>query len=611
MEKKPQADSPRKSPVSKSPLPEEDGKVSDGKVGGVNGAAAVQTLDSKDLKSSPYQDSKTIAKEDDKKPVESIQNLDKKEIVADNLLATDEKSSHSIISVDIQKSTPCDKKESVPHGTKQDSTDDIDVPPELLAALVTNAIVIEATVTVSESNGITINGSSVTKVSSKVDAAVEQELNKVSDTKNANTDVKSVEGSNGNTKPMPNGDIDHSPVRDAADNNLVSNRDNLQKDNDISLKDKSLPSEEKTSKDLDQASKPKDNDLNAESKIGEKIEQIEIGSCNGVPGIITVESITKKETISNSSESLKTIDPKEETEESKSIDPNFDKDTTKDSIKNNGREVSKSDESAGAETNDNLTDSAKLRNGNLTDSGKTQSVSESKSTVSAGTCQITNNDKEANAVQKSVDTQVVSKDKSENANIVTETKDIKESAASASVTIKTDGKSGTPDQPSTKCTESIQGISGKDKTEVKTDAKKQIEDTVNNQKSEEEEDKGSKKDSKGVVANGKHVKIEEKRSVPCEEICDMTAMMTSQILTAADLGIEESVEVQNVDSKDPTKEESSISATVLNGKTCDVAVGLEQRKMAPVAGPDGEEEEVRRLSFFLITLHLFVFVLEN
>lgn len=772
--------------MPKSPLPDESGKDLDGKVSDKNGSSKDQKLDSKDLES--YQDTKSNVKESEKS-LETTQHIDKNDIVADNSLVSDDKPSQSIISVDIQKSLPCDTKESVPHGTKQDSKPEATVPPEVLASVVTNAVVNEAAMTVSETNGAT-----VTKDSSKVDAVVEQELSKISDSKSVKTDAKSLVTSNGDTKPMPNGDIDHSPICDASsEETSKSPKIDSIKESATSLKEGTVTSEEQTKKDVDNLEKSKDiNDLQV--KLEEKVAKIDLGSRNGVPGIITVESITKKETISIDSESEKVSESSKEVdvkEDSKSGDVCSDADKVKDSKQESEEKSLKSTEekstisdSKSVIVDDNLTDSAKLQKVNLTDSAKIQSVSESKVTSAEETPAVTkdvakddvvstsapavtsdlsddkitkpsdsvkekestdstakdtkpdDNDKEkASADTKEKDIKPIdsgkeketldSKEKdtkpapmhaddkpcldsstksdvkeekesidSKEKNIVppsmpTEIKassdaptksDIKEEKKSTDVkeedkkamsvetevksTIDTstksdikvetkeeeskqkevdvkkkveqkqeisieddksrrDSKSGIVDVP-----EKITDTGDKNKKEemsTQKDISETTESKAEDKKSQEkkessepekEKEKDLKKDEADKSVSQEPTVPEEKKDsqkeplvlaketkekdsigvngMLSEETYDMTAMMTSQILTPADLGIEECTEEsENVESKDICVDESAISATIVNGKTCDVAVGLDEKKIARVAAADGEEEEVR------------------
>lgn len=823
--------------MSKSPLPEEGGKDLDGKVSDSSGASKDQKLDSKDLES--YQDTKSNVKESEKL-LETTQHIDKKDIVADNSLVSDDKPSQSIISVDIQKSLPCDTKESVPHGTKQDSKPEATVPPEVLASVVTTAVVNEATLTVSETNGAT-----VTKDSSKVDAVVEQELSKLSDSKSVKTDAKSLATSNGDTKPMPNGDIDHSPICDASSEEISkSGKSDSIKESATSLKQETVASEEQAKKDVDNLEKSKDiNDL--QIKLEEKVEKIDLGSRNGVPGIITVESITKKETISIESESEKVSESSKQVdlkEESKSGDVCSDAEKVKDSKQESAEkplesteEISSISDSKGVIVDDNLTDSAKLQKANLTDSAKIQSVSEPKVTsveeTPAVTKEVTKNDvvttsapvvtsdasddkitkpsdsakEKESADSKETDTKPADSDKEkesidskekhakpddsmkekestdskemdikpsdsakEKESTDTKEKDTKPTdSAKEKETIDSKEKDTKPptlhedDKPSLDSStkldvkEEKESIDSKEKdtapppmpaeikassdaptkadvkeekestdlkdkdtkapstdaeikstsdTSTKSDIKVETKEEESKQKevdlkkeSEQKpeisiEDDKSKSDSKAGVAGApekitdisdkdkkdetatqrdvseistkiseskvEDIKPEEKKEssepekdlkkdkadksvseepavteekkdsqkepldlaketkdkdstgvsdMPCEETYDMTAMMTSQILTPADLGIEESTEeIEIAESKDTCVDESAISATIVNGKTCDVAVGLDKKKMARVAAADGEEEEV---SIFLIKLLLYCFFL--
>lgn len=760
--------------MSKSPLPDEGGKDLDGKVSDKNGSSKDQKLDSKDLES--YQDTKSNVKESEKS-LETTQHIDKKDIVADNSLVSDDKPSQSIISVDIQKSLPCDTKESVPHGTKQDSKPEATVPPEVLASVVTNAVVHEAALTVSETNGAT-----VTKDSSKVDAVVEQELSKISDSKSVKTDAKLLVTSNGDTKPMPNGDIDHSPICDASsEETSKSPKTDSIKESSSSIKEETGAPEEQTKKDVDNLEKSKDiNDI--QIKLEEKVEKIDLGSRNGVPGIITVESITKKETISIESESEKVSESSKDVdakEDSKSGEICPDADKVKDSKPESEEKALKSTEEKTAVSDsksvivdDNLTDSAKLQKANLTDSAKIQSVCESKITsadeksastedaakddvastaapvvtsdpsddkitkpgVSAkekestdskekdtklddiakekastdtkekdlkptdsakekeivdskekdtettpmhaddkpcldssiksdakeGKESIDSKEKDKTPPSLPIETKAVSdeptktdikeeKESTQKSDIKLETK--KEESKEKEVDVKKgeeqkkdiligDDKSKTDSKPCTsELPEKITDAGDKDKKEEASKQKdisevssKISESKAEDKKSEEkkessepEKEKDLKKDETDKSVSQEPTISDEKKDsqketldlakdstekdstdvsgMLSEETYDMTAMMTSQILTPADLGIEETTEeIETVESKDTLIDESAISATIVNGKTCDVAVGLDEKKLARVAAADGEEEEVR-----IFRIYVFIY----
>ncbi|GIX68317.1 uncharacterized protein CEXT_655031 [Caerostris extrusa] len=309
METKSQVDSPQKSPVSKTlPPTSSDTDAKKSSSNGVDGAPVDAKLESTD-KPTPttYQTLLNLNPQ-----LQLLKNLAVTKDQTTEASKSEEKISNPIISVDIQKSMPYESKPVVPQESKQDSkSDSAAVSPEVVASVVTTAVVNEAALAISGTDGLVINGTKFSSDSSKVDSVVEQELNKISETINGKTELKSVDTVTKDCKALPNGDIDHSPVSDgttdAASN--VSKDSTTKSDVSAQNKEHQIVTEkevvsslkEMSSVTLAESSLSKETEQKAQSENKEQTQNIDVGPCNGVPGIITVVGITKKDSTQTTS----------------------------------------------------------------------------------------------------------------------------------------------------------------------------------------------------------------------------------------------------------------------------------------------------------------------
>ncbi|XP_054706952.1 calponin homology domain-containing protein DDB_G0272472-like [Uloborus diversus] len=634
MEKHPQADPSQKSPVSKvlPPAPPEEANKANS-----NGVTHESTPDKK-LESSPTLASKTYQETKpetsaDAKTLESADVASKNGQISGSQTDADKSLPHPIISVDIQKSMPYENKQVVP---EESTKSEPDVKPEVVASVVTTAVVKEATLAINETESSVLNGSKVTSDSSKVDAIVEQELAKISDSGSGKTELKTTVVSDGESKPLLNGDIDHSPISET----IISD----------SSKDDKCPKDAgfKTS-------------TNQEVGKDDEVANSDVSSCNGVPGIITVETITKKDNSNTSENNLQTeltnSDAKQTAEKDlKSSGDIKDSPNNRDSKEGEKCEKAEKDiddckmaqESSTEKTNvsvrdENLTDSAKLLKENGDSGGKTQNKIESN--ASTGKSNLPNEDAKTDNVKDEKEftetskpcepmTEQGAKDTtitSEKVCDETENKDSKKPGSdpakspSKDLSSKTEKESET-EKSNAKDSENVVSESTTDNSETLSKGIKGVSDEKPESKSSEcaAVDDKSKSDSSPARKESPNLQPskeeQDKRiDVKPEEISkveetaeveyDMTALMTSQILTPEMLnGTEDDQPVKDVsasdskDEKDTSKTEdkvltkaedsSRISASRRSPETCDVGVGLDERKMARVAASDGAEEEV-------------------
>ncbi|XP_035206948.1 microtubule-associated protein futsch-like isoform X2 [Stegodyphus dumicola] len=722
MEKQ-QADSLQKSPVPK-PVTSTDTEINGQSTQVLtNGSHLDKSPESTEkLPSATYQDG-IPCKESfvDKKPIESA-DLDEKTKTEVKKSIDGEEVPHAIISVDIQKSMPYEKH-AVPQEVGKDSKGD--VPPEVLASVVTTAVVNEAALTVSGTDASIINGTKIVSDSSKVDAVVEQELSKMSDLKTDNIELQNGEES---SKPILNGDIDHSPL---SEDTTAETASHLTETSTSSKEEIKATKEVSDKKDTTHPIKleselPKQSISETSSKLEdtsvEKRQSIDGGQVNGVPGIITVESITKRESteIFRGEEigSVTDADKQKyniETMTSNSVTLSEDLENVKgvpgnvketDANKNepeSSEKLSKPDEmKSDKETkvelpsiehkvaDDNLTDSAKLLRENLTDSAKLKTEitekpkieplvkSESEIIMEVHKTKIVDaavdkskeetpqkskaenieqQDKKEEDSSKSKD-QVKkddtlyaakldegkieekgakeSKDLEQKSEVISE-KDSKESSSATEVETSTFLEKKEIDQKDITSDEASPKISPLPDESIKTKEICDIQTTkspsLSPKKTKTEEgispfitsvpisEEGSK--SEGVASEPQTEKsiAEEmaESNKTSETVCDMSLMMTSQILTPELLSAEEDTEsiektkevsetlISGETRKDDTREKSleksdvtelqreescRISAARYSPETCDVAVGLDEHRMIRVAAGDGGEEEV-------------------
>ncbi|GFY72752.1 uncharacterized protein TNIN_387781 [Trichonephila inaurata madagascariensis] len=745
METKPQVDSSQKSPVSKS-LPPTSSAETDEKKTSSNGIASVpgdKTVESKDKPCPTYQ----ATSKPETQPASSVPDAKEPTDTKDHKTEaskTDEKLSHPIISVDIQKSMPYENKQAVPQESKKDSTSEAAVSPEMVASVVTTAVVNEAALAVSGTDGLVINGSKFPSDSSKVDTVVEQELNKFSEKINGKTELKSVEDS----KALPNGDIDHSPV---SDGNVEAAPKDLKgvstKASDVNAQDKEQTAEKVVSapdnvSSITQVAPPVTKETTPKAQSESQEKSISIGSCNGVPGIITVVGITKKDspqTTSLEKTGLATDSKKSGDLEDKKVDEVDSKKQSdagkddKDQKSRDGSQIvesdskttgiilgeereidtkekktevsdstSKTDDTVVPSKDDNLTDSAKLQNSahKITEKQKdvtpvssvtkkeasekeeeTQ-VSEKKDIVqtqekpSEGTVKKesivkdaskttiqqapeklkdekeTKEDNVVDESKKQIDSNTLTDDSKILADkidtkgdivakeqIKEETlKDVSKEESVSSKEVKkveddvkdksTDKKEIVNKEPDNQKDEmQVSDTSAMKKTdsvkaEISTlDAASKKEETKTEQiKAEDTPSVSSTRDKAAVETKDIQQKeSENKLDKPSGDTCDMTLMMTSQILTEELLNTTDEskttdeqkekpgVQVPDTkkeneskstsqdisDSKDSRQEtKPSISAAIYSATTCDVGVGLDERTMIRVASGDGGEEEI-------------------
>ncbi|KFM76620.1 Microtubule-associated protein 2, partial [Stegodyphus mimosarum] len=720
MEKQ-QADSLQKSPVPK-PVTSADTEINGESTQVLtNGSHLDKSLKSTEkLPSATYQDG-IPCKESlvDKKPIEST-DLDEKTKAEVKKSIDGKEVPPAIISVDIQKSMPYEKH-AVPQEVGKDSKGD--VPPEVLASVVTTAVVNEAALTVSGTDASIINGTKIVSDSSKVDAVVEQELSKMSDLKTDNIELQNEEES---SKPILNGDIDHSPLSEGTSAEMGSHLTETSTSSKEEIKTAKEVSDKKdTTHSIKLESElPKqsisETSSNLEDTSVEKRQSIDGGQVNGVPGIITVESITKREptqtsrgeevgsvtdadkqrdyietitsnsvTLSEDLENIKGAPGSvKETEANKSEPESTEKLSKPDEVKSD-RETKA--ELPGIEhkvADDNLTDSAKLLRENLTDSTKVKTGITEKSkeeplvksesetitevhkinivdgAVDKSKEETTQKSKEEKIEQEAKKEEDSSKSKDQIKNDDTlydakvdeskteekvegakkakeskgleqkseliSDKDSKEGSSAAEVEKEVEQKDIAADEASPKISPfpdesiktkeicDIQTTKSPSLSPKKTKIEEEISSLITSVPISEESSK-----SKGVASEPQTEKsiAEEmaESNKTSETVCDMSLMMTSQILTPELLNAEEDTEtiektkevsetlISEETRKDDTREKSleksdvtelqkedscRISAARYSPETCDVAVGLDEHRMIRVAAGDGGEEEV-------------------
>ncbi|GFQ93997.1 uncharacterized protein TNCT_256013 [Trichonephila clavata] len=751
METKPQVDSSQKSPVSKT-LPPISSAETDEKKTSSNGIASVpgdKTVESKDKPTPTYQATSKPETQSASSVPDAKESTDTKDHKTE-ASKTDEKLSHPIISVDIQKSMPYENKQAVPQESKQDSTSEAAVSPEMVASVVTTAIVNEAALAVSGTDGLVINGAQFPSDSSKVDTVVEQELNKFSEKINGKTELKSVETVKEDSKALPNGDIDHSPV---SDGNVEAAPKDLKgvstKAADINAQDKEQTAEKVVSapdnvSSVSQVAPPTAKETTPKAQSESQEKSISIGSCNGVPGIITVVGITKKDSPQTTSleknglatDSKKSGDLEEDKKVDEEVDNKKQSDAGKDDkgqksrdgsqivesdskttgiILGGEREIdtkekktevfdsnSKTDDSVAPSKDDNLTDSAKLQSSAhkisekqedvipvSSETKKESSEKEEKTQVSEKKDIIQTQEKQSEGTVKeesiakdaSKTTIQQAPEKQKDEKEAKEDNVVAESKKQIDSNTLTDDSKILADKVDTKkdvvAKEQIKEETLKDvckEESVSSKEVKKVEDNIKDKSTDKKEivnkEPGNQKDetpvsdttatkktdsvkadistldatSKKEETKTEQIKAEDtpsvsstsdKAAVETKDIqqkesenkldkssggtCDMTLMMTSQILTEELLNktdesksTDEQKEKSGVqapdtmketesqsksqdirDSKDSKQESKpSISAAIYSATTCDVGVGLDERTMIRVASGDGGEEEV-------------------
>ncbi|KAG8178858.1 hypothetical protein JTE90_010275 [Oedothorax gibbosus] len=636
METKPQVDSPQKSPVSKT-LPPSENKDEAAKKplpdleapSASTSAPTPGTTASNASQKVAEQDSKAESKPEALPSSTEDKHHDPEESNTETSLQ------HPIISVDIKKSASSETKKEVPQESKTNTSE---VPPEVLASVVTTAVVNAAASAVVDSDkGLAISGTKVISDPSKVDSVVEQELNKLSEKIKEEIQLKSKDDVQSDTKPLPNGDIDHSPGKGVADSEKdlkeVANKES-------ECNAQSMEGKEESSKHRNgyktEACKNTEAVAQNQNNVLHQTQNSEITSSNGVPGIITVVGISKKDSTQNkeagestsnsklddASETIKETD--EATKEGHSKDEGFEKigSSYKYDDKRELPSVSRSDVDCKEKTKvgenavgGNLTDSAKIQSSiqkvyddidssqnkqeiadaenpiqnedsqfKKCESQKTKSTSENEGEKSASQIDI---DKDEDTQEKSAeDTKenTAELDKSGNESIPDKT---------ATQVLKT---SPEPEEPKEKDNKSDTDSSKKELTSEDNIVSDICKQTQSSDISKSGVTSATSDSSTNIAAPD----VEE----GTEELCDMSmmaSMTTSQILTEEMLNgssMEQDKNKKNLslDSEtslkdDQHKIEVCSMASATSG-TCDIGVGSDERTMIRCASGDGGEEEV-------------------
>lgn len=604
MENKPQKDSPQKSPV-----PPSDNK--DAKPEAPSASASSQPSESATSSASQNVPEPNSATES--KPgafTQSEGNTDKNSEGSN----TETNLQHPIISIDIKKSTASDAKKEVPQESKSVSAE---VPPEVLASVVTKAVVTEAALAVGGNDGLVNNGTKVSGDTSKVESVVDQELNKISEAIREKTQPKGKDDVKSDTKPLPNGDIDHSPVKGVTG----SEQDLKETTNKASGNAQSSESKGESSADQSNGSKTeacKNNEAAAQNQ--NKLNQTqnsEISSCNGVPGIITVVGISKKDSTQNLhkevGESTKSDNVSEivnekdgTTKEENSKDKESDtKGSSKKFDDRNelasvvGSQVDSEEKANIGEISigDNLTDSAKIQSSVQKvyhDIDSSQNIKE----ISDDNNPIKNHDNKdddsskpkpatENESKKSVSQIDNEKDEDTQEKFAEDSKEKTETLDKSEI-------ESLSDKTSTK--EPKASNEGKKTPEQDDEPKIESLDASKQTKSSSI----SKPEATSATSDSATKNTTTESEEGTEELCDMSmmaSMTTSQILTEEMLNgssMEQDKNKKNLslDAKDEKHKVEVCSIASATSGTCDIGVGSDERVMIRCASGDGGEEEV-------------------